>query len=159
MKNQTGMFLIGLLAGVVLSSLLLFWAMPRFMFTVSESKYSFEQTTEVLAAAVQENQWGLQHKYDLQHTLAQKGITVNPAHVYSICKPDLASRILSADADRHVAAMMPCRVAVYEKDNGKTYIARMNAGLFAFFLSKNAKSVMKDAAGGSEKIFESVIKQ
>lgn len=30
-----------------------------------------------------------------------------------------------------ISAMMPCRVAVYEKADGKTYISRINPGLFA----------------------------
>jgi uncharacterized protein (DUF302 family) len=68
-------------------------------------------------------------------------------------------RVLGKDDDRHISSMMPCRVAIYEKADGKTYIARMNAGLFSILLGGNAKAIMGDAGSGSEKILETVIKK
>jgi uncharacterized protein (DUF302 family) len=50
--------------------------------------------------------------------------------------------------------MMPCRVAIFEKSNGKTYVARMNAGLLSKLLGSNVKAVMGEAGQDSEKIIE-----
>lgn len=151
-------FLAGLFSGIVISGLLLFFAFPKLMFTVSESKYNFDQTTEILTESVKENSWNLSHQYDLQQTLSKHGFEVKPVKVFSICKPDIAIRVLGSDDDRHVSSIMPCRVAIYEKADGKTYIARMNAGLFSILLGGNAKAVMGDAGTGSEHILKSVIK-
>jgi uncharacterized protein (DUF302 family) len=99
------------------------------------------------------------HQYDLKQTMAKHGLDVKPVKVFSICKPDIAVRVLGKDDDRHISSMMPCRVAIYEKADGKTYIARMNAGLFSILLGGNAKAIMGDAGSGSEKILETVIKK
>lgn len=152
------MFLTGLISGIVISGLLIFFLFPKLMFTVSESKYDFDKTAEILTASVTENNWSMPHQYDLQQTMAKHGFEVKPVKVFSICKPDIAVRVLGKDADRHISSMMPCRVAIYQKADGKTYIARMNAGLFSMLLGGNAQAVMGDAGSGSEKILEAVVK-
>ena len=150
-------FFAGLLSGIIISGLLLFFVFPKLMFTVSESKFNFDQTTEILTESVKENNWNLSHQYDLQQTMAKHGHEVKPVKVFSICKPDIAIRVLGSDNDRHISSMMPCRVAIYEKADGKTYIARMNASLFAILLGGKATAVMGDAGTGSENILKSVI--
>lgn len=157
-SKSTTMFIAGLFSGIILSVVLIFILFPKLMFTVSESKYDFEKTAEVLTESVKNNNWSLPHQYDLQQTMAKHGFEVKPVKVFSICKPDIAVRILGKDDNRHISSMMPCRVAIYERADGKTYIARMNAGLFSLLLGGNAKAVMGDAGSGSEKILEAVVK-
>jgi uncharacterized protein (DUF302 family) len=148
------MFLTGLITGIVLTILLIVLAAPKMMFHVTESNYDFEQTAAMIEQSTKDNQWSMPHQYDLQMTMAKHGFTVKPVKVFSICKPDIAIRILGNDTDRHIAAMMPCRVAIFEKSNGKTYVARMNAGLLSKLLGSNVKAVMGEAGQDSEKIIE-----
>ncbi len=148
------MFLTGLISGLILAIFIALLLAPKMMFTVSESKYDFEKTAELIIESTKENQWSMPHQYDLQATMDKHGLSVKPVKVFSICKPDIAYRILGSDSDRHVSAMMPCRVAIYEKSNGKTYVARMNAGLLSKLLGGNVKAVMGDAGDDSEKILE-----
>ncbi len=146
------MFLTGLITGVILTVLIALFLAPKMMFTVSESKYDFDKTTEMIIESTKENQWAMPHHYDLQATMDKHGFSVKPVKVFSICKPDIAVRILDSDPDKHVSAMMPCRVAIYEKSDGKTYVARMNAGLLSKLLGGNVKAVMGEAGNDSEKI-------
>ena len=148
------MFLTGLISGIILIVLIVLYLAPKMLFTVSESKYNFDKTAEMIIESTKQNEWSMPHHYDLQATMDKHGFKVKPVKVFSICKPDLAVRILSEDTDRHISAMMPCRVAIYEKSNGKTYVARMNAGLLSKFLGGNVKAVMGDAGNDSEKILE-----
>jgi len=152
------MFITGLISGILISVLLLLVLAPKMMFSVSESKYDFEKTNSMIEELTKENSWSMPHQYDLQATMSKHGFTVKPVKVFSICKPDIAVRILGGDEDRHVSAMMPCRIAVYEKGNGKTYIARMNASLLSNLLGGKVKGVMADAGSESEKIIEPLIK-
>lgn len=152
------MFLAGLFSGFVILGLFLTFVFPRLMFSINESKYDFEKTVEMLGESVKEQSWRMPGQYDLQQIMATNGFQVKPVKVFSICKPDIAVRILDKDNDRHVSAMMPCRVAVFEKADGKTYISRINAGLFARLLSGNAGAVMGDAGEGSEKVLQTIIK-
>lgn len=152
------MFFIGLFSGFVIIGLFLTFVFPKMLFSVNESKYSFEQTTEIFTDSVKKRNWNLPHQYDLQETMAKNGFVVRPVKIFSICKPDIAVRILGNDNDRHISAMMPCRIAIYEKADGKTYISRMNAGLFAKLLGGKASAVMGDAGDGSENILKAVTK-
>lgn len=152
------MFFIGLFSGFVIIGLFLTFVFPKMLFSVNESKYSFEQTTEIFTDFVKKRNWNLPHQYDLQETMAKNGFVVRPVKIFSICKPDIAVRILGNDNDRHISAMMPCRIAIYEKADGKTYISRMNAGLFAKLLGGKASAVMGDAGNESENILKAVIK-
>ena len=157
MRKKSTMFLTGFITGILLTFLLLLVLAPKMMFTETESKYDFAKTVDMIEQSTKDNGWSMPHQYDLQATLNKHGLVVNPVRVFSICNPDLAVRILGSDNDRHISAMMPCRVAVYEKENGKTYIARMNSGLVSKILGNNAKAVMKDAGQESEKILEPLL--
>lgn len=154
MKKKSTMFLTGLLAGIVLTLLLIVLVAPKMMFNVTQSNYNFEETASMMEQSIKDNKWSMPYQYDLQATMAKHGFTVKPVKVYSICKPDIAVRILENDGNRHVAAMMPCRVAIYEKSDGRTYVARMNAGLLSKLLGSNVKAVMGEAGQDSEKIVE-----
>lgn len=158
MRKKSTMFLTGFITGILLTFLLLLVLAPRIIFTKTESKYNFAQTVDLIEQSIRDNGWSMPHQYDLQATLNKHGFAVKPVRVFSICKPDLAARILGSDDDRHISAMMPCRVAVYENENGKTYIARMNAILLSKLLGNNAEAVMRDAGQESERILEPLLK-
>ena len=157
MKKNLPMLLIGLLVGIVVTLVSIVVILPKQMFVVMESKYSFEETITELEKSATEKKWGIPHKYDLKATLEGKGYTVDPVHVFSLCKPDHANEILSRDEERVVSALMPCRVAVYEK-NGKTYISMLNSGLFSKFMGKTVKTVMGEASKENKEILKPISK-
>lgn len=152
------MFFFGLFSGIVIIGLFLTFVFPRMLFSVNESRYDFDQTAEIFTESVKNQNWNMPHQYDLQEIMAKNEFQVKPVKVFSICKPDIAVRILENDNDRHISAMMPCRIAIYKKADGKTYISRMNARLFAKLLGGKANAVMGDAGDGSENILKAVIK-
>lgn len=151
------MFLTGLIVGIGLSVILIVLVLPKQMFVINESKLGFDETVEAITQSVQENKWSMPHMYDLQATMKKNGFDVNPVKVFSLCKPEHAYKILSDDNERMVSALMPCRVAVYEK-GGKTYISMLNAGLFSKMLGKKVKDVMGDASAENLQILAPVIK-
>jgi uncharacterized protein (DUF302 family) len=97
-------------------------------------------------------QWKLLGEHDLQAKMKANGFDVLEVRVFDICKPAYASRILDKDAERIVSPLMPCRVAVYKKSDGKTYISRMNSGLMARPLKGIVPVVMGKAAADVEEI-------
>lgn len=152
------MFFIGFLTGVITIIILLIIIVPKVMFLVNESKYSFKETILKIEDSVSKNKWSLPGQYDLQATMKKHGFDVLPVRVFSICKPSLAHIILSGNKERYVSALMPCRLAVYQKKNGKTYISRMNAELFSKVLGKKIKKVMAEASHENDLIIQSVLK-
>jgi uncharacterized protein (DUF302 family) len=156
MKKLSVTFLLGLLVGVLLTVLAIVVIIPKQIFVVKESKLGFEQTVEHLEKLANELNWGVPHKYDLQATLKGKGFDVQHVKVFSLCKPSLANEILSDNNERRVSALLPCRIAVFEKGD-KTYISMTNTTLISMLLSKKSKKVMSLASAENEKIIDSLI--
>ena len=151
------MFIIGVVVGAVVTLLLLMVIVPAKMFVVKESKHSFHETVEAIEKSASELNWGMPHKYDLQATLKGKGFEVKPVQVISLCKPNHANQVLSQDSERHISAILPCRIAVYEK-GGKTYISYLNAGFLSNVMSKKVKPVMGQVGAELEVVIRQIVK-
>jgi uncharacterized protein (DUF302 family) len=151
------MFLTGLITGIIFTLVVIILLMPKQMFVVNESKLGFEETVTAIELSAKEHKWSMPHQYDLQATMKKHGFEVNPVKVFSLCKPEHAYKILSSDDERLVSALMPCRVAVYEK-GGKTYVSMLNSGLFSKFMGKKVKTVMGAASEENAQILSSIIK-
>ena len=127
------------------------------MFLENESKYNFAQTVEKLTAEIEKKAWKVSAVHDLQETLKKNGTEVLPVKVFALCNPIHSSKILLEDDERIVSSLMPCRVSVYEKSNGKTYISRMNTGVLAKSIGGIAEEVMIASSEDVEAILSSLI--
>ena len=115
------------------------------MFIENMSKYDYGKTVEVLSETIAAKGWKVLVSHDLKEILDKKGYNVLPVTVVELCNPKYSSQLLMRDEERTVASLMPCRVAVYEKSDGKTYVSRMNAELFAKMLGGLVEEVMAGA--------------
>jgi len=120
------------------------------------SLYDFNNTVEKLVAEAERREWKVPFVHDLQQSLAKSGKTVNPVKVIEICKPEYSGKMLELNDERIISVMMPCRISVYEKEDGKTYIALVNAGGMASGMPDNIASVLKAAADESAEIVKTV---
>jgi uncharacterized protein (DUF302 family) len=120
------------------------------------SKFEFEKTVSLIAAEAEKREWKVPAVHDLQQSLAKSGKTVKPVKVIEICKPDYSGKMLELNHERIVSVMMPCRISVYEKDDGKSYIALINAASLAEGLPENIAVVMKAASDETFEIVKSV---
>ena len=127
------------------------------MFFESKSKYSFEETIKHLTELVPEYEWKIIQKLDLQETMRKNGKDVLPVKVVEMCKPDYAYQLLSDDSLRIYSNMMPCRISVYEKSDGNTYISRMNSAMFAEKIGGIMQDVMSKAFDDVEKMIKKII--
>ncbi len=152
------MFIIGLISGVLLAMLVAFIIIPKVLFIENESQYDFKQTATRITSEISANGWAMPHQYDLQMTMKKHGFEVRPVTVFSICHPGLAHQILERNKERIVASMMPCRIAIYQKADGKTYVSRMNTGLMSKLMEGKIREVMTTAGKGSERILNPIIK-
>jgi len=50
-----------------------------------------------------------------------------PVTLINTCNPKLAAEMLKEDSNRYASIMMPCSISVYQKSDGKIYIAHINA--------------------------------
>jgi uncharacterized protein (DUF302 family) len=117
------------------------------------SPYDFDKTVELLSEKALQKEWKIPFIHDLQESLAKSGMMVKPVKVIEICKPKFSGQVLEKNHERIVSVMMPCRISVYLKDDGKTYISLINGSALASGMPENVKKVMVDA---SDEVFEIV---
>lgn len=122
------------------------------LFLENESKYSFAETVDKLTVEIENQGWKLSAVHDLQETLSKFGTDVLAIKVFALCHPKHSSKILTRDDERIVSSLMPCRISVYEKSNGKTYISRVNTGLLAKSIGGIIEEVMLASTSDVEDI-------
>jgi uncharacterized protein (DUF302 family) len=121
-----------------------------------ESLFGFNETVEILTTAATDRDWGNPATHDLQQTLAKSGKSVRPVKVIEICKPAYSGEMLEKSDERIVSVMMPCRISVYEKADGKIYVATVNGRLFASGLPETIRKTMMAASDELDEIVRSV---
>ena len=120
------------------------------------SKYSFDKTVELLVAEAERREWKVPAIHDLQQSLAKSGKTVKPVKVIEICKPAYSGQMLELNDERIMSVMMPCRLSVYLKDDGKTYIALIDGAEMSAGQPGKIAQVMKSASDETFEIVKSV---
>jgi uncharacterized protein (DUF302 family) len=159
MKPMTLGIIIGLVSGLLIGWLVMFIATPKLMFKESLAPLEFDATVTQIEEAVTNAGWKIPTIHDLQATMKKFDKDVRSVHVFEICHPDLSYKILRENEERIVSNMMPCRIAVYEKEDGTVWISRMNSGVIAKPLSKVVRTTMSEAARDVEEIIAEVIKE
>jgi len=149
---------VGFLAGIIIMGIIMFLSAPGIMMLEDEAKYGFDETYEKLMKSVKDHKWKAPKIHDLQKTMKKYGHDVRPVKVIELCHPDHAAKILKESGERIVSSLMPCRVAIYEKSDGKVYVSRMNSGLMASTFGGIIADVMDTAAKENEVILEAILK-
>lgn len=114
--------------------------------TEKRSRYGFDKTLEVLKSAAEEDEWNVPAVHDLQQSLAKSGKHVRPVKVLEICKPKYSGQMLELSDERIMSVMMPCRISIYEKNDGNVYVSLLNAGEMSSGLPASIANVMKAAS-------------
>ncbi len=121
------------------------------------SPYNVADTVEKLIQAATQKEWQNPAVHNLQQSLAKAGKVVRPVQVVEICKPEYSGRMLELNDERIVSVMMPCRISVYDKEDGKTYVALLNLSALAAGLPASIIEAMQGASKESFEIVKSVI--
>jgi uncharacterized protein (DUF302 family) len=136
--------LIGLVTGVILTGAAIVTAMPKMMIVTQESRLGFDETVAALEQAIPQQGWVVSTVSDMNKSMAKHGVEFGPrVKLVKLCKPEYALSVLTTD--RHVSTLMPCTLAVWEGDDGKVYLSKMNMSLMAKMFGGNIAKVM----GGS----------
>lgn len=157
-KNYVLFVSIGALFGLVLAFIILFISAPRLMMVEDQSQYGFVETVERFKANVLDAGWSIPGHHDMQAILESHGHDVLRIEIFELCSSKYSAEILKLDDERIVSPLMPCRIAIYEKSDGNTYIARMNNTLMARLFGGVIYDVMEQASAETEAMLEDLIK-
>jgi len=148
------------IAGFILGLIVLgtggYWGAQRLMVEEIESPLGFDQTVAVIRSAAAEQGWQVPKVYELCKGLAKHGHQVEPVAILELCKPDYAASLLAQDATRIVSSFMPCRIAVYRREDGSVVISRMNTALVSRIFSGKVAEVMALATEETQAIIDQV---
>ncbi len=120
------------------------------------SRFDFNNTVEKIVAEAERREWKVPFVHDMQQSLFKSGKAVNPVKVIEICKPEYSGEMLELNDERIISVMMPCRISVYEKEDGKTYIGLINSGNMASGMADNIAGVLKSSSAESMEIIKTV---
>lgn len=158
--NRVSTFLIGLIAGIIVTAIAVWTIMPTMMIKVYDSRYDFDTTVSTLEQSIKETgTWQLPKVYDIQQSFIKAGYTdMERVKIMSLCQPHHAYEILKKDENKFVTAIMPCRFSVFERKDGSVGIAGMNVGLMSQMFGGDIARVMAGVAEEEHKMLEKVIK-
>ena len=142
----------GALLGIVLIGVAAWNFAGAMMFNEIESPYGVEET----AARIQQNiqgtpGWVLSGLRNPTRAVQSTGGNVLPTLLVETCNTKYSQPLLKDDSTRILSILMPCTITVYKKNDGKTYIGKMNAGLMGKLFGSKVAEIMEDVAADQEK--------
>ncbi|MEW6165765.1 MAG: DUF302 domain-containing protein [Pseudomonadota bacterium] len=138
-----GMF-VGLALGIVIALAAVWKLSGGWMFEERESPFTVEETVariqhNVVAAG---NGWSLSGLRYPTRPLEAEGINALPAMLIEACSTKYSGPILQDDRLRFLSLLMPCKIGVYKKSDGKVYIGILNAGLIGGLFGSKVGDIM-----------------
>jgi uncharacterized protein (DUF302 family) len=121
------------------------------------SPFDVPGTVEKIVANAVQRGWNNPATHNLQQSLAKSGKSVRPVQVVEICKPDFSGMMLEKNHERIFSVMMPCRISVYEKEDGKTYVALLDTSAMSAGMPETVVAAMTAASDESFEIVKAVI--
>ena len=92
---------------------------------------------------------------DFQRNLLKVTDTdIGPNRVLKMCEPFAAAKLLLKDEYKMLTAMMPCTIAVYQKSDGKTYVAMMNLDVMGQMYGGDVLEMTKELAPQMEQMLK-----
>lgn len=140
----------GIILGAALSLLAMWQTAGGLMFEERESPFTVEETVARIQQNVQAagNGWTLIGLRYPARPVEADGRKVLPVMLIEACSTKYSGPILKDDSVRFLSLLMPCKIGVYKKSDGKVYIGIMNAGLigrlFGPLVGETMAGVVKD---------------
>jgi len=127
------------------------------MLVEHSSPLGFEETLAKLEENAKALGWKVPSKWkvDFQKNLKRvTGQDIGRNSVLKMCAPDAAVPLLMKDEFKMLSALMPCTIAVYEKSDGKTYIAMMNLRVMGEMYGAEVAEMAERLAPQMDKMLE-----
>lgn len=138
---------IGFVLGILVTSIVLWKAMPGMMLTTHVSRFAtVEETCQAIQDVVAANKagWVSPGTRSMTSSINKQGVAfTKDIRIVELCNAQYAADILTTNPE--VSTLMPCAWGVYQGEDGKVRITGMNMSLMAKMFGGNIAAVM----GGS----------
>jgi uncharacterized protein (DUF302 family) len=145
--------LMGFVAGIIVIALLGWMMMPQMMFKERVSPYGMEETVARIQHNIQNtgNGWALSGLRNPAKAVQADGGNVLPVMMIEACSTKYSKPILKEDTVRFLSILMPCKISIYKKNDGKVYIGTMNSALMGKMFGPMVGEVMGNVAADQKK--------
>jgi len=140
--------LVGLVVGVAATVIGGWSYFPSLMFSERVSPFGVEETVARIQQNIQASKtgWALSGLRNGAKPIEKDGGNVLPVLMIEACSTRYSGPVLKDDSVRFLSILMPCKISVYKKSDGKVYIGTMNASLIGALFGAKIGSIMKDVA-------------
>lgn len=138
----------GFIAGLAFIGIMAYNFMSSMMFWEIPSQFGVEETAARIQQNIQNagNGWALAGLRNPAKAVEADGGNALPVIMVEACSTKYSGPILRDDKVRFLSILMPCKISIYKKNDGKTYIAGMNAGLMGKMFGPLVGEVMGHVA-------------
>jgi uncharacterized protein (DUF302 family) len=125
----------------------------------SQSPFDFDTTVSKLKENIKAEGWLVPTSYNYQKMILDAGYNdINRHEVIELCTPKWASKLLSKDETKQLSVMLPCVFTVFQRTDGKVFVAWMNNSFMARFIGGFIGSVMGPASGEEHRMLNKLFK-
>ena len=126
----------------------------NFTYTVKTEK-SPDETISQLTDDLKDIGFGVLETLDFKKILAEKGLEFEDNYkLMEVCNPNLAKHVLEANPD--LGLLLPCTIAVYEKDNENFISLARPTSLLSMISETNLKFLGEEIESNLIKIIDNV---
>ena len=140
------------IVGIVFTGVLGWNMMGGMMFNERVSPFGLEETV----ARIQQNieatgkGWALAGLRFPTKAVQADGGNALPVIMVEACSTKYSGPILNEDSVKFLSILMPCKISIYKKNDGKVYIGTMNAGLVGPMFGPLVGDIMKQVAADQQ---------
>lgn len=148
--------IIGVVLGAVLSVVAIWQTAGSLAFEERVSPFTVEETVARIQQNVEKagNGWALFGLRYPTRPVEAEGVSVLPVIAIEACSPKYSGPILKDDKVRFLSLLMPCKISVYKKSDGKVYIGTMNAALIGKLFGPLVAETMENVVADQKKFLE-----
>lgn len=141
------------LVGIALTLLAIWSSVSGLVFSEFESPFTVEETVARIEQNIQQagNGWSISGLRNPAKPIEAEGGNVLPVLLIEACSTVYSAPILKDDKVRILSLLMPCKISVYKKSNGKVYIGILNAGLIGSMFGSMVGDTMKHVVEDQKK--------
>lgn len=143
----------GFIAGLAFTGIMAYNFASSLMFTERVSPFGMEETVARIQENIQKtgNGWSLSGLRNPAKAVQKDGGNTLPVLMVEACSTKYSGPILKEDSVRFLSILMPCKISVYKKNDGKVYIGMMNAGLMGKMFGPMVGEIMGHVAADQAK--------
>lgn len=143
-------------AGIAFTGVLAWNMMGGLMFNERISPFGVEETVARIQQNIQATGkgWALAGLRNPTAAVKADGGNALPVLMVEACSTKYSGPILNEDSVKYLSILMPCKISVYKKNDGKVYIGTMNAGLMGKMFGPLVGEIMSQVAEDQQRFLE-----